>query len=101
MSDKSRKATDFGFHGKIAAFGLRALVRQIKKGNNFWISWEFLLPLVQRPLFDKSRKAAVFGFHGSFCCLWSRGLCPTNHERQQLLDFMGVFAAFGARALVP
>jgi hypothetical protein len=28
MSDKSRKATDFGFQGKIAAFGVWALVQQ-------------------------------------------------------------------------
>ena len=64
MSAKSRKATNFGFHGRIAAFGLRALVRQIKKGNDFWISREY-------------------------SCLWSEGACPTNHERQQFLDFMG------------
>ena len=64
MSDKSRKATDFGFHGEIAAFGLRALVRQIKKGNDYWISW------------DKS-------------CLWREGICPPNQERQRILGFMG------------
>jgi len=64
MSDISRKATDFGFQGKIAAFGLRPHVPQIKKGNEFWVSWEN-------------------------SCLWSEGSCPANQERQQFLDFKG------------
>ena len=64
MSDKSRKATDFRFQGKIAAFDLRAHVRQIMKGNEFWISWEN-------------------------SCLLREGTCPTNQERQRILDFKG------------
>ena len=113
MSDKSRKATDFGFHGGFAAFDVRAHVRQIKKGNGFWISWGFLLPLVRGFMSDKSRKATNFRFQGKIAafgarahvrqikkgnefwisrensCLWSEGACPTNQERQRYLDFIG------------
>ena len=74
MFHKSRKATNFGFHGKIAAFGVRAHVRQIMKGSSFWISW------------DK-------------CCLWPMGACLAR-RRINMKKIMRRAAALCAAVII-